>query len=134
MGVSSSKSGCCGGFHGLQFQGNLKPDSSPTQARRVYGKKVETLAQALEIERPKAGSFSPKVTHANLASPKDWASPAPRPYQSPIDNIDLDMIGMEIELDADKSPARQRMASFDTDGPQRRTDACSSAVRERRSK
>lgn len=124
MGGAASKDGCNGCFKGL-----LKPNPglvAPDLPVRRYEDKVATYADALKVERPRAGSWSPKYT----PSPT-WATPAPQrlsPGLSPC--ADFDFYLEDIELPA---AAAAPVITLDTDGIRRGIDY-SGNVKQNRSK
>jgi len=114
MGGSSSKCGGC--FAGVK---KITPDASPL---KQVGK-VQTLEEALELERAMKGSWSsPRSPNC-----KSWASPAPRTIVGADEANDFDLI---IEEETNKS----NVAIGDTDGPKRHSCDFSAAVKGHRSK
>mmetsp|Transcript_110110 Transcript_110110/g.211992 ORF Transcript_110110/g.211992 Transcript_110110/m.211992 type:complete len:634 (+) Transcript_110110:75-1976(+) len=133
MGAISSKGSCQEGcLQGLGPRHTVRPDVSPSAAsRRAPVEPVKTYQEALQLERPRAGRFSPK-SPASPATEETWATPAPRRCVSP-DPVDFDLV-VSDETPKSLSSEPHVDGYMDNDGPCRRQDACTGAVLHHRSK
>lgn len=76
-----SSDGCCGCFASLLRRPKRVPDMSDMCKRP----RVDSYEEAFKLQRPLEGTFSPKFTS------DQWASPAPREWKSDAD-MDLDLV------------------------------------------
>jgi len=87
---------------------------------------VRTYEEALQLERSRAGHFSPKGP-ASPASAQAWATPAPRWCASPDESTDFELV-ISDETRTLLSSERHAEGYMDNDGPYRRQDTCTGAV------
>lgn len=104
----------CGGcFAGLL--GPAAPLKEPDCSPGSFPKTVETIEEALHLERPRQGSFQPDLSRAS-SKIADWASPLPRRNDSTAEQVTGDF---DFDLVIDEGgPATVRLSSqLDTDIP-----------------